>query len=125
MNDNVLLGVWRHLVPIPRTLWRSQISKTAEHTGSRIDFMTEDHHRVRDLVVKEIAHRGMPLPPEWIAHQLELPIDRVVALLDEMDRAKTFLARNADGAVTWAYPVTTDRTPHRVTFSTGEQTYAA
>jgi hypothetical protein len=37
----------------------------------------------------------------------------------------TFLFRNEQGAVAWAYPVTVDRTPHYVTFSTGEQVYAA
>jgi hypothetical protein len=37
----------------------------------------------------------------------------------------TFLFRNEQGSVTWAYPVTVDQTPHRVTFSSGEQVYAA
>jgi hypothetical protein len=37
----------------------------------------------------------------------------------------TFLFRNEEGAVTWAYPVTVERTPHRVSLSTGEQVYAA
>ena len=27
--------------------------------------------------------------------------------------------------VTWAYPVTTDQTPHHVTFSSGEEVHAA
>ena len=29
------------------------------------------------------------------------------------------------GAVTWAYPVTVDQTPHHLTFNTGEKIYAA
>jgi hypothetical protein len=37
----------------------------------------------------------------------------------------TFLFRNEQGAVAWAYPVTTDTTQHDVTFSTGEQLHAA
>ena len=37
----------------------------------------------------------------------------------------TFLFRNSQGAVTWAYPVTVEPTPHRVAFSTGEEVYAA
>jgi hypothetical protein len=37
----------------------------------------------------------------------------------------TFLYRGGGESVTWAYPVTVDRTPHRVAFSSGEQTYAA
>jgi len=37
----------------------------------------------------------------------------------------TFLFRNKEGEVVWAYPVTVDKTPHHLTFSTGEQLYAA
>jgi hypothetical protein len=46
-------------------------------------------------------------------------------VLDELERRMTFLFRNQAGAVAWAYPVTVDVTPHHVTFSTGEQVYAA
>jgi hypothetical protein len=42
-----------------------------------------------------------------------------------MDKHMTFVCRNAQGAVVWAYPVTVERTPHHVTFSTGERLYAA
>jgi hypothetical protein len=48
----------------------------------------------------------------------------VNALLDELEK-KLVLFRNEQGAVVWAYPATADRTPHHVTFSTGEQGYAA
>jgi hypothetical protein len=37
----------------------------------------------------------------------------------------TFLFRNPMGEVAWAYPVTAEPTPHHVTFSTGERTFAA
>jgi hypothetical protein len=37
----------------------------------------------------------------------------------------TFICRNDEGMAVWAYPVTVEKTPHRLTFSTGEQIYAA
>ena len=37
----------------------------------------------------------------------------------------TFLFRNAQGAVTWAYPVTVEPRRTASPFSTGEQIYAA
>jgi hypothetical protein len=49
----------------------------------------------------------------------------VNAILDELEKHMTFLFRDEQGAVAWAYPVTVDRTPHHVTFDTGEQVYAA
>jgi hypothetical protein len=87
--------------------------------------MTENHHRVRDYVVLELPRFGKPIPPEHIAENLKLPMGRVKGVLDELERNMTFLFRNEEGSVVWAYPVTADTTPHLVTFSTGEQIYAA
>jgi len=87
--------------------------------------MSEEHHLVRDFAVRELPRVGEPLPPELIAQALELPLARAVALLDDLEEGMTFLFRDEQGAVTWAYPVTVDQTPHHVTFSTGEQVYAA
>jgi hypothetical protein len=63
--------------------------------------------------------------PDTIARDLGLHRERVVALLTDLEKHMTFLFRNRQGEVTWAYPVTVDKTPHHVTFSTGEQLYAA
>jgi len=37
----------------------------------------------------------------------------------------TFLYRNGREEVVWAYPVTVETTPHRVTLSSGERLYSA
>ncbi len=119
-KDSLLLGVWRYLVPIPRPIWQSQVRGDAE-----LGFMSKEHHLVRDFVVREIPRVGEPLTPEFIAQELSLSRPQVVSILDDLEAHMTFLFRNEQGAVTWAYPVTVDRTPHRVTFSSGEQMYAA
>jgi hypothetical protein len=66
-----------------------------------------------------------PIPPETISQSLEMEVKKVVSILGELEQNMTFLYRNEHGAVIWAYPVTVDKTPHRVTFSTGESIYAA
>jgi hypothetical protein len=121
MDQNVLVGLWCLTLPVPAAIWK----KMDEGGGDPLAFMTEEHHRVRDFAVTELARSGVPLTPEHIAQELQLPQTRVTDILDELERHKTFLFRNAQGAVTWAYPVTVDPTPHRVRFSTGEQVYAA
>ena len=45
-------------------------------------------------------------------------------MLDELEK-KLIIYRHEQGAVVWAYPATADKTPHCLTFSTGEQGYAA
>lgn len=120
MDDSLLLGLWRCTLPIPRAVWQRQVRGDAQ-----LDFMSEEHHRIRNFVVTELPRVGEPLSPEFIAQALNLPLDRVFHILVELEQHMTFLFRNEQGAVAWAYPVTVDRTPHHVTFSTGEQVYAA
>ncbi len=125
MRDTLLMGIGRYMIPLPRFLWQWQVSRNARRTAAGLGFMTAEHHLVRDYVVTELPRAGRPLPPEAISRQLGLPVARVNAILDELERRKTFLFRDEQGAVAWAYPVTVDRTPHQVTFSTGEPGYAA
>jgi hypothetical protein len=120
MDDRLLLGIWRTMLPIPRPIWQRLV-----HGGAQLDFMSADHHRVRNHVVRELPREGLPLPPASIARALDLPLARVNEILDELERHMTFLFRNSQGEVVWAYPVTAERTPHHVTLSTGERIYAA
>jgi hypothetical protein len=121
MDKNMLVGLWRLTLPVPPAIWK----KHGKGGGDPLGFMTEAHHRVRDFVVTELPRSGKPLAPEHIAQELQLPQNRVADILDELERHKTFLFRNAQGAVSWAYPVTVDPTPHLVRFGTGEQVCAA
>ena len=122
MENALLLGVWHIMISLPPALWQRELAK---ETQSNLAFMTPDHQLVRDFVVRELPRLNTPLSPETIATAVRLPIDRVRSLLDDLEHAMTFLFRNAAGAVTWAYPVTVDQTPHQVTFSSGEKLYAA
>jgi hypothetical protein len=126
MKDRILLGFWRAMVGVPRALWRSEIAKHAVKTQARVaGLVGEEHRRVQHFCVRELPRRGEPLCPEVIAAGLNLPLERVRRLLDDLEAGMTFLYRNADGCVHWAYPVTVHQTPHQVSFSTGERIYAA
>jgi len=120
MKDNLLLGVSRYVLPIPRFIWHRQVRGDAN-----LDFMSVDHHRVRDFVVTEIPKVGKPLSPECIAQALDLPSDRLRVILDDLETHMTFLFRNPQGEVEWAYPVAASCTPHHVAFSSGERIDAA
>jgi hypothetical protein len=89
-------------------------------------FMTPHHHAVRNFVVRELPRNGgRPLRREQIAKALQLNAERATALLDDLEKHLFFLVHNGLGEVSWAFPVTTDRTPHRLRFSTGERIFAA
>ena len=125
MKDRILIGLGRLMIPIPRLVWQALISKNVRDVEADLKFMSEDHHQVRDFVVRELPRSGEPLSSAFIARALKMPGDRVTAVLDELEKRLMFLFRNEQGAVTWAYPVTVDKTPHQATFSTGEQLSSA
>ena len=125
MANKLFFGFWRLLMPLPSSLWESRLPKIAQETYDGLAWMAEDHHRVREYVVLEIARQGKPLSPVAIAQALDLPADRLAIILDELEKGMTFLFRNEQDQVAWAYPVTAERTPHAVKLDTGDQFHAA
>jgi len=125
MRNALLRGIGRHIVRIPQFAWHRQIRNGAERLKASLAFMSEEHHRVRYFVVREIPRSASPIPPEVISQELGLSVIHVNQILEDLERHLTFLYRNEQGAVLWAYPVTADRTPHQVEFSTGERISAA
>jgi hypothetical protein len=91
----------------------------------RLGFMTRQHHLVRYFVVRSLPRIGRPIPPELIAEKLALPLPRVNAILSELEERLFFLVRDEHGHVSWAYPVTADKTLHHLSLDTGERIYAA
>ena len=120
----VLLGLGRHMIPVPGPIWQPLMKAGARRTGARLGFMSSDHHRVRDFVVLELPRVGAPLSPASIGEALDLDVAHVRSILDELEEHLTFLFRNERGEVTWAYPVTVEETPHRAHFGTGEDAYS-
>ncbi len=125
MKNHIFLGIWRFMLPASETALHKHVADDGHQESPALAFMTADHHRVRNFVVSELPRAAAPLSPELIAGRLDLPVERVVGLLDDLEKHLTFLFRNPQGAVEWAYPVTAARTPHRITFSSGEKLYAA
>jgi len=87
--------------------------------------MSEGHHLVRNFVVRELPRSGQPIPPDIISQNLGLPLEQVNNLLDDLEKNLFFLVRDSQGAVSWAYPLTVEKTPHDLVFSTGERLYGA
>jgi hypothetical protein len=125
MNGTVLFGQGRQYIAIPRQKWEEHLSRVPGHDDPRHAFMTAAHHQVRNFVVRELPNLGLPMPPAFIARHLDLPLERLIPILDDLEQHLFFLVRDDQGAVVWAYPVTVAHTPHALTFSSGERLYAA
>jgi hypothetical protein len=125
MDRSILQGKGRRIVRTPETSWRAALGRSPEQVAGRLAFMGPDHHAVRNLVVREVPGRRSPIRPREIARQLALPLAGVERILSDLERNLFFVARDHTGAVSWAYPVTVERTPHRLRFSTGERAFGA
>lgn len=125
MDEKILLGRGQKMVEVPQATWKQHLAHIPQHSQSRLDFMTETHHRIRYFVVKELVNRQKPIEPELISEKLNLPLKLVYSILEELEQKLFFLVRNEGGAVAWAYPVTVENTPHKITFRSGERLYAA
>ena len=123
-RNAVLIGSSREFQRIPEAEFMRHLRHLPSHSSNRLTFMTKQHALVREYVVREM-HEEQSLTPERIGKALSLPESIVTGLLEDLERNLFFLVRGADGVVTWAFPVTTERTPHRLTFSTGERLYGA
>ena len=125
MEQTVLRGRGREITGIPRSTWEEELAQAPAGIKARLDFMSEEHHKVRYHVVEQLPRHGRPLEPAAIAESLRLPLPRVGEILDELERNLFFLVRDEGGAVSWAFPVAAVETPHRLVFSTGERLHGA
>jgi hypothetical protein len=125
MRNKLMSGIWRYIIGVPPFLWEKQIEKAAGKAKIATGFMTPEHRLVHHFVVREMPRLGGPIPLQVIAEELALTPERVLEILQELEKRLTFLVMNTNTEVIWAYPVTVEKTPHSITFNTGEQLYAA
>lgn len=126
MDETMLIGRGEQMLQVSSEPLYKHLAAARSHSATRLGFMTEAHHRVRNFVVRELPRNaGKPLQPADIAQQLALQLDRVVDLLAELQQHLFFLVLDKSGAVSWAFPVTVEKTPHRLRFSSGEEIWAA
>lgn len=123
--DAMLVRLKRFDVRVPKILWRRVVEAEARRGGSRVAWFTEDHHRVRDFVVTEIARTGAPVRLGQITAACGIDEHRTTRVVEELEEGLTFLFRTGGDAVDWAYPVTAQQTPHRVRLDSGERFFAA
>lgn len=125
MANKLMLGFWRFLLNVPPNLWQKQIYRARKRVRRENSFMTKEHRLIHHTVVRELPETSMPLGPDYLAKATGVKENRVREILDELEKRMTFIWRNPEGSVVWAYPVTVEKTPHRVTFSSGQEAYAA
>ncbi|HLW54304.1 MAG TPA: hypothetical protein VKW06_15815 [Candidatus Angelobacter sp.] len=124
-SSHLLVGSGREIRSLPDDAFVAGVKGLPARMAARLAFMSREHHAVRDCVVRELPREDRPISPARIAQITGLAVERVSAILAELEKNLFFLVRDAGGSVSWAFPVTRARTPHRLSFSTGEKIYGA
>ena len=125
MSGRVLIGVGREIHSVPDDAFQKSLKGLPARMASRLAFMSRNHHSVRDFAVRELPRQDRPLSPMQIAQVIGLTAQDVLAILADLERNLFFLVRDTAGNVSWAFPVTTSETAHRLRFSTGEKIFGA
>ncbi len=125
MKDAMMMGWSYHSIKVPALLWRRKSAEGLKKIAANLGFMSPEHRLVHHFIVRELPSLAEPMSDEFISDALRMPVEKVKTILDDLESHKTFLFRNGRGEVDWAYPVTVDRTPHHLSFDTGEKINAA
>ena len=125
MSDTILVGRDLDILSLPRQAWEEGRTEVAARIRARLDFMSGDHHLVRNYVVRELPRLGRPIRASEIAQAVGLTMRRTDQILTELEERRFFLVRDGSGNVSWAFPVTAHNTSHHLLFSTGERLDAA
>ena len=124
--NTLLVGSGKIINRVPDDSFKAALAKIPESFAARLAFMTPEHHSVRNFAVREIPYdSGRPIKVNRLAATLGLPLSKAQSIVEDLERHLFFLVRNEAGDISWAFPVTTDPTPHRLQFSTGERAHGA
>jgi hypothetical protein len=124
MFEKVYLGIGKRMVPVPEFIFRPMVKRDTKRIASR-PTLEPDQRRVQHFAVREIPRRREAIAPEVFAAELDLPLEQVLQILDELEQRMTFLCRRDGEGVNWAYPVTSDETPHQIRIDGGAAFSAA
>ena len=97
MAGTILIGRGDTIHEIPQSDWENELRGAPEAIARRLDFMTPDHHRIRNHVVRELPRLGRPITLAEISEALELAPRRTKSLVEELERNLFFLVRG-DGS---------------------------
>ncbi len=111
---------------IDDSAWMNAVAAHVTHMPQRLAFMTPAHHRVRNAAVLGLPQNGgRPLSMTQLAAAARVPEAQTRSIAAELERNLFFVVRAGEDHISWAFPVTSDETPHRVMFDSGESIFGA
>ena len=125
MVEHMKVGLQRHMLKLPAAVGRRRAGAVAMQARTVRDELSDENLDLHRFLITELPIVGAPLTANWIAEKRGVATSNVATQLDDLGDRKALIARNADGDVTWTYPVTVEPTAHHLSFRSGDRLYAA
>lgn len=103
---------------------KTKRDSSSQRTGLRMTSPRPEQVQERSFAARP-ADAPLRMTNVEIASVTGIDERRVAAILAELEKHLFFLARNREGEVSWAFPVTVEKTAHRLSFSSGEKIFGA
>ena len=124
-KHKLFMGFRGFLMKIPPLLSEKGARKGEKGAKANAASLSNEERRVHHFIVKNMAVVDAPITDKLIAEKLGMPDNRVLKILDKLEKLKTFIYRSDGNGINWAYPLSLDNTGFKLTASSGEQFFAA
>ena len=129
MNNDVkhklFMGFRGFLMKIPPLLSEKGARKGEKGAKANAATLSVEERQVHHFIVKKMAVVDAPITDELIAEELGMSNERVLEIIDKLEKLKTFVYRSDGKGINWAYPLSLEDTGFKITASSGEQFFAA
>ncbi len=125
LKKKAFVGIWRFMIPLPQAMVKKDSNAMANAICRRTADVSDEERKVHYFVVKTLTDTAEPVTSEHIAEKLDMPLDRVKAIVDKLEEMKIFFYRYNSPGINWAYPVTAEECGYKMTSNEGAQFNAA
>lgn len=125
VKHKLFMGFRGFLMKIPPLLSEKGARKGEKGAKANAATLSVEERQVHHFMVKKMAVVDAPITDELIAEELGMSNERVLEILDKLEKLKTFVYRSDGKGINWAYPLSLEDTGFKITASSGEQFFAA
>ena len=125
LKHKLFMGFRGLMVRIPPLLSERGARRGVKGARENAERLSDEERRIHHFIVLEMASAREPITAEMIAGELGIEKERVEAIVEKLEKLKTFLYRSDGRGIDWAYPLSLENTGFRLTAASGERFFAA
>lgn len=125
VKHKLYMGYKGIMLPIPPVLSEKGAQKGEKGARANADSLTNLERQVHHFIVLKMVNAREPISPEVISDEMEIPSEKVSAIINKLEKLKTFIFRSDGKGIDWAYPLSLDNTGFLMTSASGEKFFAA